>query len=144
MSILLPALGVAFVALCVWLGVRIINRRERWAKRTAVGLVVGLPFLYVLSFGPACWLADRGWFNDWESLRVVYWPIHKTACHLPKPVDLALLFFLASHRLHGRAGVRESSGSGRHGEISIVRSSSVRVTRQNSSRGARMTTLRRH
>jgi hypothetical protein len=38
MSILIPALAVAFAAFCVWLGVRVYNRRERWAKWTAVGL----------------------------------------------------------------------------------------------------------
>jgi hypothetical protein len=32
MSIVLPALGIAFAAFCVWLGVRVYNRRERWAK----------------------------------------------------------------------------------------------------------------
>jgi hypothetical protein len=36
--------------------VRIVNRRERWAKWTLLGAVVGAPVLYVLSFGPACWL----------------------------------------------------------------------------------------
>jgi len=54
MAILIPALGVAFAAFCVWLTVRIVNRRERWAKWT-LGAVVGLPLLYVASFGPACW-----------------------------------------------------------------------------------------
>jgi hypothetical protein len=44
--------AVAFAAICVWLGVRIYNRRERWAKRT-LALLVGLPLLYVASFGPA-------------------------------------------------------------------------------------------
>src|SRR5438045_1440998 len=34
MAILLAVIGVAFVAFCIWLTVRIINRRERWAKRT--------------------------------------------------------------------------------------------------------------
>jgi len=57
MIILLPALGGVFAAFCVWLTVRIVNRREKWAKWTAVGLL-GLPLLYVLSFGPACWI-DR-------------------------------------------------------------------------------------
>jgi hypothetical protein len=39
MSDLIPFLGVAFVAFSIWLAVRIINRRERWAKRTAVVLI---------------------------------------------------------------------------------------------------------
>jgi hypothetical protein len=58
MTILLPALAVAFAAVCVWLTVRIINRRERWAKWT-LGVVVGLPVLYALSFGPACWISSH-------------------------------------------------------------------------------------
>jgi hypothetical protein len=40
MAILLPALGVAFAAFCVWLAVRIINRRERWAMWTLATLAV--------------------------------------------------------------------------------------------------------
>jgi len=28
-------IGIAFAAFCVWLAVRIVNRRERWAKRIA-------------------------------------------------------------------------------------------------------------
>jgi hypothetical protein len=59
MTILLPALAVAFAAFCVWLTVRIVNRHERWAKWTLTTFI-GLPSLYVLSFGPACWLSDRG------------------------------------------------------------------------------------
>jgi hypothetical protein len=55
MTIILPALAVAFAAFCVWLAVRIFNRRERWAKRTTVAVVAALPILYLASFGPACW-----------------------------------------------------------------------------------------
>ena len=57
MSILLPDLAVAFAAFCVWLGMRIVNRRERWAKRT-LAVTFGVPLLYIVSLGPACWLAD--------------------------------------------------------------------------------------
>ena len=59
MTILFASLGVAFAGFCVWLGVRIVNRRERWAKWTLAAVIVGLPVLYVLSFGPACW-----WFTN--------------------------------------------------------------------------------
>ena len=54
MTNLVPTLAIAFVAVCVWLLVRIINRRERWAKWT-LAVIAGLPVLYVASFGPACW-----------------------------------------------------------------------------------------
>ena len=57
MTLILPVLAIAFAAFCVWLTVRIVNRRERWAKWTLVA-VVGLPVLYVVSFGPACWAVD--------------------------------------------------------------------------------------
>jgi hypothetical protein len=53
----LPALTVAFAAFCVWLVVRIVNRRERWAKQT-LAVVVGLLVLYVASFGPAIWITS--------------------------------------------------------------------------------------
>jgi hypothetical protein len=48
--------SVSLFAFSVWLAVRIINRRERWAIRTAWGLFAAL--MYVLSFGPACWMAE--------------------------------------------------------------------------------------
>jgi hypothetical protein len=75
MTILLPALAVAFGAFCVWLTVRILNRRERWAKWTAVGLI--LVVAYPLGTGPVQWL-------NWntppvpyfaEAARTVYAPI---------------------------------------------------------------------
>jgi hypothetical protein len=51
-------LGVAYAALWIWLGVRIFNRRERWAKWTAVVAVV-LPLIYLLSSGPMTIVAFR-------------------------------------------------------------------------------------
>jgi hypothetical protein len=63
MTTVLARLGLAFAALAVWLTVRIINRRERWAKRTAVALTVVL-LGYPLSFGPACWIIDRWEHGD--------------------------------------------------------------------------------
>jgi hypothetical protein len=73
MNPLLVSLAVAYAALCVWLGVRIVNRRERWAKWTLAG-VIAVPSLYVGSFGPACWLAS---YADEESphLVTVYQPL---------------------------------------------------------------------
>jgi hypothetical protein len=53
------ALCVAYVGFCVWLAIRIVNRRERWAKRTAIAMAI-VPLLYVLSSGPAKTLAFHG------------------------------------------------------------------------------------
>jgi hypothetical protein len=71
MTILLTTLAVAFAAFCVWLAVRIFNRRERWAKWT-LAAAIGLPVLYVLSFGPACWITSRRFDTQ---LTGFYWPI---------------------------------------------------------------------
>jgi len=87
MSIVLFVLPVAFAALCVWLAVRIVNRRERWAKWT-LAVTVGVPVLYVLSFGPACWKFSRfdGWENPNEMLAIVYRPIVWIWHERPMPI----------------------------------------------------------
>ncbi len=43
--------GAAYAAACIWIGVRLFNRRERWTKWTAVAVAI-TPLLYVLSSGP--------------------------------------------------------------------------------------------
>jgi hypothetical protein len=66
MTVLLPTLCVALAALYVWLTVRIVNRRERWAKWTLAALVVVA--VYPLSMGPAYWVctdARRRIRADW-------------------------------------------------------------------------------
>ena len=47
-----------YVAVLIWLTVRIVNRRERWAKRSLAGMLAA-PVIYVGSFGPACWLTSQ-------------------------------------------------------------------------------------
>jgi hypothetical protein len=65
MDFMLAALGVAFAALYIWLIVRVVNRREKsrrmiWATAFPVVALLG----YLLSFGPACRLADEGLIPD--------------------------------------------------------------------------------
>jgi hypothetical protein len=57
MAVVLAIFGVAFAAFCVWLTVRIVDRRERWAKHTAVCLAV-LIVIYLGSCGPALYLCS--------------------------------------------------------------------------------------
>jgi hypothetical protein len=79
MAIALLIAGVAVAALCVWLTVRIVNRRERWAKRTAIS--IALLVLYVGSWIPAAslasWLAARSLLPGWAAtaLSIFYLPI---------------------------------------------------------------------
>ncbi len=79
MGTFLAFFGVSFVAFCVWLTIRIVNRRERWAKRTAWG-VSSLLLLYPLSLGPACRIAatpmDFGFiFPAAPAWMSPYWPL---------------------------------------------------------------------
>ena len=81
MTILIPALAVAFAAFCVWLTVRVVNRRERWAKWTMAATVV-VPVLYVLSIGPAAWLSIK--FDNPKWVRGWFWaPLDSVVVHGP-------------------------------------------------------------
>jgi hypothetical protein len=62
---IIGVVGVASVGFAIWLTVRIINRRERWAKRLAVATAV-LLLAYPLSEGPANWLDGRGLLPNWS------------------------------------------------------------------------------
>lgn len=57
MAVVPLATAVAFAAFCIWLAVRIVNRRERWAKWALIA-VISPPVLYIASFGPVCWWAS--------------------------------------------------------------------------------------
>ena len=73
MAIFLAIIGSAIAAFCIWLAVRFVNRRERWAKWT-LAVVVGGPLLYVASFGPACCLVGEGHLHV-NALRRCYRPL---------------------------------------------------------------------
>lgn len=73
--LVLSILAVAFVAVCVWVVVRTVNRRDRWGRRTAIGLAVVIA--YTLLWGPACWIWHGTSAPDWlkMSLDVIYYPM---------------------------------------------------------------------
>jgi hypothetical protein len=84
MPAIIATLSVACAAFAVWLTVRVINRRERWAKRTAAAMVAA-PALYFLSWGPAIWLYHKlgrpRWFEN--VVGPVYLPLDWIAAHGP-------------------------------------------------------------
>src|SRR5262245_4499532 len=91
MSIVLPVLVVAFVAFCVGLTVRVINQRERWAKRTAVAVIVVLA-AYPLSFGPWCWTIGHPG-QEWGAGSkgdLFYQPLLRLWCYGPGPIRQSL------------------------------------------------------
>ncbi|MBI3863295.1 MAG: hypothetical protein HY290_15495 [Planctomycetia bacterium] len=85
------ALAAAFASFCVWLTVRTVNRRERWAKRTAVAVVVCLPMLYVLSVGPVRRMGGRGYLTQSEKSKIAwfYSPLELT----PSPIFDAIVWY---------------------------------------------------
>ena len=102
MTIVLPALGVAFAAFCVWLGVRIVNRRERWAIRTAVAT-----FAVFLPLGALCLL-----FPFVSTPREVY---RRSQCkNNLKQIWLALHNYHDSYGCFPPAYIADENGRPRH------------------------------
>jgi hypothetical protein len=99
----LSIFGIAYAALCVWLTVRIVNRRERWAKWMAVVVVVAA--LYVLGFGPACWAVGRGSWKA-EHAAVLFRPLAVLTWRGPAWVAGPL------YRIAGMTDIGEADGLG--------------------------------
>ena len=78
MTILFLLLSVTCAAFCIWLTVRIVNRRERWAKWT-LAAVLSLPLLYVASFGPACRMMEEGRLSINSPRWRIYHPLARLA-----------------------------------------------------------------
>jgi hypothetical protein len=57
-----------------------------------VVLLIGLPMLYVVSFGPACWIADSG-FIDFLRIRPFYRPLRRHIWHCPTPIVRTLCWW---------------------------------------------------
>ncbi len=83
MSMLLILVGVVLAAFGIWLMVRIIARKEKWAKRTAAGLVAGIPILYLLGFGAGCRAiaVPLGGTVKMSSQMKIYWPLGALAAN---------------------------------------------------------------
>jgi hypothetical protein len=95
MTILILALPVSFAAFVVWITVRFINRRERWAKWLLVATIFGAPILYVLSVGPAAYMTTHGLASPElsQALTTFYSPLDWIMDHGPGPVSEALLWY---------------------------------------------------
>jgi hypothetical protein len=116
MNELFPALAVAFVAFCIWLTVRIVNRRERWAKLT-LATAVGLQVLYVVSFGPACWITSQdcviGKPVTTNRGLIVYFPLARALVnHHGARCSLWLCWWMTVGTPKGRAAIVPTNASG--------------------------------
>jgi hypothetical protein len=93
-AVLVLCLGITYAAVCVSLTVRIVKRRERWAKRI-LAAVLSLPVLYVLSIGPVAWLKTRQRMPEsvCRAIKHVHDPIDWLMAHSPKPIDHAIRWY---------------------------------------------------
>jgi hypothetical protein len=115
MAVTLAIFGVAFAAFCVWLGVRVYNRRERWAKWTAVTVVCS-PVLYVLSFGPACWIVSRTDCGH-TAVTEAYRPIGCAVWKCPQFIWLNTWAYARWGMARGHNLFRSSDANGNYGDF---------------------------
>ena len=92
MTIVLAVLSLAFTAIVVWLTVRIVNRRERWAKRLAIAVVVAA-VAYPLSIGPATWLNERGYLAT-STVSAVFRPLFWMYERAPRSLQTATDWYI--------------------------------------------------
>jgi len=95
MAVALSIFGVVFAAFCVWLGVRVYNRRERWAKRT-LAAIIGPPLLYLLSTGPLIWLSMQDRLPDGVQKPTEWylWPLFCAIIDSPPILQVPLLWWI--------------------------------------------------
>lgn len=65
-----------------------LKARPLWPLLTAT--LIGLPLLYVASFGPLCLLADRGWLPR-VVVRTAFYPLAVIAARCPPAVATLLI-----------------------------------------------------
>lgn len=96
MSIVVSALVVAIAALCVWLGVRVVNWRKRRTKWTLAVLLVLSVVVYPLSMGPACWLLTQEWKPDGAHAVVhqLFAPLLWVYRNGPEPVHVVMRWYI--------------------------------------------------
>lgn len=92
---IVTGVGVAFVAFLIWLAVRIINRREKWAKRLAWGVAAAV-MVYPLGYGPATWVFWQTWCPKWleNGIFWFYRPCIWLAESGPEPIQDCLAWYL--------------------------------------------------
>lgn len=79
--------GAAYAAVCVWLGVRLFNRRERWVRRMAVALAL-MPVLYTASSGPMAMVA----FHSRNKFSSTVFPNGKSTVQATTELDVGYWF----------------------------------------------------
>jgi hypothetical protein len=82
-------LGMLAAAFGVWLPVRMINRRPGWTKRMVISATT-VALIYVLSFGPACWMTKSEYTRFAPP---VYFPMGWACANLPRPIPEIIVWY---------------------------------------------------
>jgi H+/Cl- antiporter ClcA len=59
MALVLSIIGAAFAAFCLWLTVRIVNRRRPIWPWIVGAILIGISILCILAFGRTIWLLNN-------------------------------------------------------------------------------------
>jgi len=103
MNLPLAIFGVAVAALCIWLGVRIVNRQKRPGRRFWMATTLAILFVvYPLSIGPACRFYEDG-LLDARSVWLAYRPLTWLFYRGPAPVGQAIGWWVRIFRSADRA-----------------------------------------
>jgi hypothetical protein len=97
---------IGWGAMIIWLIVRFVNRRERWARRI-LSAAIGLPIVYVVSLGPACWVTSR--LGGYRAVAWVYSPLLSTF-HGQDPKTQSPYFHMLGSMRGGQFFVYPESG----------------------------------
>ena len=94
MTIALPVLAVAFAAFCIWLAVRIVNRKERWAK-WAASIIAAICISYLAAPGPIYLARHHECLPEWtyRPLITLYTPLI-VVCDECEPFRLAMKWYV--------------------------------------------------
>src|SRR6476661_2468058 len=75
------------------------ERKKSGVWSLVVTLVIGLPFLYVASFGPACWMAARFQIGQ-GAVSAAYKPMGWATLHSPQFLGDALNWYMNAGTQH--------------------------------------------
>ena len=91
-QVILLVSSTAVTAFCIWLVLRICNRREKWAKRLAIWAAAVVLAGYPLSVGPACWISSHTGRGAGNVSRL-FQPIFSIWWNGPKPADRVIAWY---------------------------------------------------
>ena len=86
-----------------------LSRKRPGAAFWATVVVVAIPLIYVLSFGPACWITSR---SQMERLPMIYLPVGWAGMNGPDGLRTAICWYACVGMPHGSTVILPTDLSG--------------------------------